>query len=111
MALGTSTSGGSQGQTNMRPSGILRLTFLGDGTYPDEGTLAFAATYLRTELSRDVTVTQVTGYSYSAGDVATHFTRYMASTDALKVYVLATGAEAAPGDLSAFTFDVEVHYH
>ena len=110
MALGTpATSTGQQGQTTMRPNGLLRLSFLGDSTYPTGGTADFAATYLVAELNRAIAVTQVVGYGFTAGAI-THIAFYDAAADKLKVFVLATGAEAGAGDLSAVTFDVEVHY-
>lgn len=110
MALGTpAVIPGQQGQTTMRPNGIVRMQFAGDGAYPADGTAAFAATYLRAELGRDVTVTQVVGYGFVA-DVITHIAHYDAVADKLKVYLLATGAENGVADISGSTFDVEVHY-
>jgi hypothetical protein len=85
------------------------MQFLGDDAYPSGGTVDFAATYLVAELGRTVSVTQVVGYGFTAGAI-THVAFYDAANDKLQVFVLATGAEAGAGDLSAITFDVEVHY-
>ena len=111
MALGTpATTTAQQGQTTMRPNGVLRLSFAGDDAYTAGGTLLFAETYLVAELGRLISVTQCVGYGYTAGAI-THMVSYDVATDALQVYLLATGAEAAPAaDLSGVTFDIEVHY-
>lgn len=107
MALGTFTAGDQQGQTTMRPNGLLRASIVGDGSTPAGGTTGFAGTYLKAELGRNVEVTQVFGYGYTSGEI-THFVRYVDSTDALQVFALA-GTEAT-GDLSAVTFDVVIAY-
>lgn len=110
MALGTVTLGDEQGQTTMRPNGIARMSIVGDGAYPTGGTLAFAATTLRAALGRDVEVTQVVGYGFTAGAI-THVAHYVDSTDALQVFVESTGAEAAgAANLSGVTFDLCVFY-
>lgn len=111
MALGTpATTTAQQGQTTMRPNGVLRLSFAGDGAYTTGGTLLFGATYLVAELGRLIAVTQCVGYGLTAGAI-THMVSYDVATDALKVFVLATGAEAAgAANLSTVTFDIEVHY-
>lgn len=110
MALGTpATSPGQQGQTTMRPNGLLRLQFAGDSAYPTGGTLEFAETYLRAELSRDVEVTQVFGYGKTAGAI-THIADYDAANDALQAFVLAGTEVPNATNLSSVTFDVIVAY-
>jgi len=109
MALGTSTAGDQQGQTTMRPNGMLRMSFAGDDAYATGGTTGFAATYLVAELGRNVEVTQVLGYGFTAGAL-THMVEYVDSTDALKLYQLSDGAEPGAGDLSGVTLDVVVMY-
>lgn len=109
MALGTpATIPEQQGQTTMRPNGLVRMQFLGDDSYPAGGTLQFQEVYLRAELGRDVTVTQVMGYGFTAGAI-THVAHYDSVNDKLQAFVESTGAEAA-GDLSAVTFDLMVAY-
>ena len=110
MALGTpAVIPGQQGQTTMRPNGIVRMQFAGDAAYVADGSAGFAAVYLRAELGRDVNVTQVVGYGRVA-DVITHIAHYVTADDKLKVYLLATGVEVGDSDISSSTFDVEVHY-
>ncbi len=107
MALGTSTQGEQQGQTTMRPNGILRMSFAGDDAYPAGGTLLFQEVYLLAELNRQVECTMVTGYGFTGGAI-THLVAYDKATDALRCYTIA-GAEAT-GDLSGVIFDVAVYY-
>jgi hypothetical protein len=83
------------------------MTIVGDDSTPAGGTLAFAATSMRASLGRDIEVTQVVGYGFTAGDI-THFAHYVDSTDALQAFALA-GTEAT-GDLSGVTFDLLVFY-
>lgn len=110
MALGSSTLVGEQGQTTMRPNGVLRLQFVGEASYVAGGAIEFAATYLLAELGRLVTVTQVTGYGKTA-DVIDHYVDYDAAGDKLKAYVLATGVQVAGAvDLSSVVFDLLIHY-
>lgn len=112
MALDTTpTIGDEQGQRPMQASYMQRMQFDGDSSYPTGGTLEFAETYLLAHLGRQCTVLDVQGYGYSAANVLTHVVRYIASTDALMVYVLATGAQVAnTTNLSTTTFDVVVTY-
>lgn len=110
MALGTpATIGSVQGQAPGRPSFVQRMQFAGDDAYPTGGTLEFAETYLLAELGINATVQHVWGWGFTAGAI-THMVSYDEATDALRVYVLATGAQAAPGDLSGVTIDCLVAY-
>lgn len=110
MALGSSTLVGEQGQTTMRPNGVVRLTFAGEASYAAGGAVDFADVYLLAELGRQVTVTQVVGYGKTA-DVIDHYVDYDAANDKLKAYVLATGVQVAGAvDLSSVVFDLMIHY-
>jgi len=109
MALGTTvTTVGQQGQTTMRPNGLIRLSFAGDSAYPTGGTPDFTA-YLTAALKREVEVTQVFGYGKTAGAI-THIADYDATNDTLLVYVLAGTQASAAANLSTVTFDVIVAY-
>lgn len=110
MALGTpATQAQEQGQTTMRPNGMLRMSFAGDTSYPTGGTLNFGATYLLAETGRPLDVTAVIGHGFTAGALS-HFVQYDVATDALKVYLLAGAEVTAATDLSTVTFDVVVVY-
>lgn len=109
MALGSSTSSNEQGQTTMRPNGMLRTSFAGDSSYPTGGTLVFAETYLLAETGKPLTVTDVRGYGLTAGAI-THFVRYDVATDALLAYVVAGTQVPNATDLSGVTFDVVISY-
>ena len=112
MALdSTPTIGDEQGQRPFQASFMQRLELSGDSSYPTGGTLEIAETYLLTHLGRQCTILDVQGFGYNGSNVLTHVVRYIASTDALMVYVLATGAQVANAvNLSTTTFDLVVTY-
>lgn len=108
MAIGTIVPATGAGHSPSAPTFIDRLLFPGDSAYTTGGTLMFEDS-VRAILERDVTIIDVVGYGYSAANVATHLVRYLRSTDALEVYVIATGAQVAnAANLSTTTFDVTV---
>ena len=110
MALGTGTLAAAQGAAPLRASFAQRLSFAGDGAYPTGGTLNFGDTYMTALLGGTPTILDAWGYGTTAGAI-THVVRYVASTDALQVFVLATGAEvASAASLAAVTFDIVVMY-
>lgn len=97
----------SAGGKPSAPLFALMVEHAGDSAYTTGGSLAYQA-FLSTELGRNIQIVHVTGYGYTAGAL-THICEYVPATDALRVYVVATGAEvAAAANQSALTFRLTV---
>jgi hypothetical protein len=104
MALGALTEVDIAGQAPSRPTYLNSFTLVGDDSYPTGGTLNFQAA-VRLGTGDQVTLLAVNGYGIAAGGAISHLVRYDKATDALLVYLVATGAQIANAvDLSATTF-------
>lgn len=107
MALPVSaTLVGKQGQAPLRPSFQIRLSFVGDSSYPTGGTADFSD-WLAARLGYNVTPLQVVGFGKTAGAI-THFAEYDAANDKLMVFVLAGTQVPNATDISAVTFDLMI---
>lgn len=102
--------GGVQPQA---PTFVDKISHVGDDAYPTGGTLLYSD-FVNARLFGDGsdpgrrTILDVVGYGFTAGAI-THLVRYDKATDALLVFVLATGAEAgAAANLSGVTFELAV---
>jgi hypothetical protein len=82
------------------------FTMPGDGAYPTGGTLLFS-TYVSTLLGKSVTLVAAWGTAIGAPGYSAV---YYPATDALKLSLDTTGAEAAASDLSAISLEMVVLY-
>lgn len=109
MALGTPDPSITfeDGASASRPTFHATLRFLGDDAYPAGGTSSFEA-FVATALGKEgADVLYVVDGAHSSTN---HHLVYDRENDKLKVILLSTGSEAAPGDLSAITFNAIVVY-
>lgn len=106
MALGALTLSAEVGKSPSDPVFHETFTMVGDGAYVTGGSSGFAAAFAALFPLRSFDASSIV---YAVGTSATHTAEYIRATDALKVYVRATGVEAANTvDLSGQTFQMYV---
>lgn len=99
MSLGTAAVGAQAGQSASAPTRIVRLTFVGDDSYPTGGTTGFEA-YVRDALDEFVTVLGLVDQSIGANELV-----YNPVTGNLMSFVKATGVERSAADDSGTQYD------